>query len=266
MFKTFCDFCNAEIAYSRKRNTVDRCRSCSAKQASRNRQSKPFVKSLSISSHPNVDFNDFKHMKCGVKKYRISCIGCGTDKGHGALATSKQLCRSCMGKKLSAKNSPNIRWEDNVRAECGRRRYGMSCVSCSKDRGYCELKSFDSTCFECQKLGIRRDRNVRKKIKSSMKSSMYHRLKKRLLNKSRKKTFDMLPYTIDDLMRHLESKFQPGMTWDNYGTWHIDHRVPDSWFQYGSMTDPDFLKSWSLDNLQPKWASENISKGNRYSE
>lgn len=73
-----------------------------------------------------------------------------------------------------------------------------------------------------------------------------------------------LPYSIDTLKQNLESKFQTGMSWDNYGEWHIDHVIPDSWFQYNSMKDEEFRKSWSLDNLQPKWAIPNQIKGNRF--
>lgn len=58
--------------------------------------------------------------------------------------------------------------------------------------------------------------------------------------------------------------FQPGMTWENYGKWHIDHKTPDSWFQYNSINDDGFKKSWALENLQPMWAKDNLSKGNKY--
>jgi hypothetical protein len=58
------------------------------------------------------------------------------------------------------------------------------------------------------------------------------------------------------------------MTLENHGNgdgkWNIDHIVPDSWFTYSSDSDDDFNKSWSLDNLQPKWYRDNISKGNRF--
>jgi hypothetical protein len=73
-----------------------------------------------------------------------------------------------------------------------------------------------------------------------------------------------LPYSLESLEKHLESKFELGMTWDNYGDWHLDHIVPDSWFQYSSMEDEGFKNSWALDNLQPKWAMLNWSKGNRF--
>jgi hypothetical protein len=61
---------------------------------------------------------------------------------------------------------------------------------------------------------------------------------------------------------HLESLFQPGMTWANYGQWHVDHIVPLSWFPFDR--DPSLLfvaSHWT--NLQPLWAVDNFRKGNR---
>ncbi len=71
---------------------------------------------------------------------------------------------------------------------------------------------------------------------------------------------------VDELKQHLESLFQPGMTWDNYGNggWEIDHKTPDSWFQYNSVNDQGFKDSWALANLQPMWATDNHRKGNTY--
>ena len=71
----------------------------------------------------------------------------------------------------------------------------------------------------------------------------------------------LVGYTLDDLMRHLERQFLPGMSWDNIGDWHVDHRVPKKAHNYESEDDPDFKACWALTNLQPLWARENISKG-----
>ena len=72
-----------------------------------------------------------------------------------------------------------------------------------------------------------------------------------------------LPYTIEQLKEHLESQFEPWMTWNNHGEWHIDHIYPQSKLPYDSMDHPNFLKVWALKNLQPLESSENISKGNK---
>lgn len=78
------------------------------------------------------------------------------------------------------------------------------------------------------------------------------------------RTFDLLGYTVEELMASLESKFKPGMSWENHGAWHIDHKRPISSFNFGSANDPEFHECWSLENLQPLWAKENLSKGARY--
>lgn len=72
----------------------------------------------------------------------------------------------------------------------------------------------------------------------------------------------MLGYSADDLKLHMESLFKEGMSWDNYGEWHIDHIKPVSLFD--PETDISIVNS--LDNLQPLWAYENLSKGNKYKE
>lgn len=75
------------------------------------------------------------------------------------------------------------------------------------------------------------------------------------------RTFAVLGYNRSDLMRHIEGLFTDGMTWDNHGEWHIDHIVPISFFIKTGETDPRVINA--LENLQPLWASENISKGGR---
>lgn len=73
-------------------------------------------------------------------------------------------------------------------------------------------------------------------------------------------------FTLNQLVHHLESLFEDGMTWENYGEWQIDHRKPRSWFKFETIDDPAFRECWLLSNLQPKWAGENIAKGNRFAD
>jgi hypothetical protein len=77
---------------------------------------------------------------------------------------------------------------------------------------------------------------------------------------------DDLGCTVEGLREHLESKFKPGMTWENWGLgegkWHIDHIVPLSAFDLSDRQH--LLLACNYLNLQPLWQKENLSKGNRY--
>ena len=67
-------------------------------------------------------------------------------------------------------------------------------------------------------------------------------------------------YTTDQLKEHLEKQFNNGMTWGNYGQWHIDHKIPVAAFNFEKPEDVDFKRCWALSNLQPLWAVDNLKK------
>ena len=76
--------------------------------------------------------------------------------------------------------------------------------------------------------------------------------------------FSRLDYTRGELISHLERQFFDGMSWENYGAWHVDHIRPCASFD---MADPQqFAACWALTNLQPLWAADNIAKGAKYVE
>lgn len=71
----------------------------------------------------------------------------------------------------------------------------------------------------------------------------------------------LVGYNIEKLKKHLEKNFTPGMSWDNMGEWHIDHKIPVSAFNFSTPNDIDFKKCWALKNLQPLWGPDNVAKG-----
>ena len=75
----------------------------------------------------------------------------------------------------------------------------------------------------------------------------------------------LVGYTLGDLRAHLEAIFQPGMSWENAGKWHLDHIRPQCSFDFETPDDPDFKKCWSLSNLQPLWGSDNCRKAGKWS-
>lgn len=67
-------------------------------------------------------------------------------------------------------------------------------------------------------------------------------------------------YTASELRDHLAKQFTKGMSFENYGEWHVDHIVPVSSFRFDSYEHPDFLACWALSNLRPLWKPDNLRK------
>jgi len=95
-----------------------------------------------------------------------------------------------------------------------------------------------------------------------IRNSVSNKIRKSLVGGKGGRSWELLVgYTLDELMAHLESQFKPGMSWDNFGEWHIDHIRPVSDFDFTTTDDPEFKACWSLWNLQPLWGKDNLIKG-----
>jgi len=97
---------------------------------------------------------------------------------------------------------------------------------------------------------IRIDRALRSRLNNAIKDG----------NKSAK-SIELFGASPLQIKAHLESQFTEGMSWDNYGEWHIDHIIPCAFFD---MTKPSHQKvCFNWQNLQPLWAEENRSKSDK---
>jgi hypothetical protein len=72
-------------------------------------------------------------------------------------------------------------------------------------------------------------------------------------------TFEIIGCTPKELLEHIQSQFKDGMSWDNYGMWHIDHIIPLS----SGKTINEVKKLCHYTNLQPLWAEDNLRKSNK---
>lgn len=96
------------------------------------------------------------------------------------------------------------------------------------------------------------------KLKRTISRRIHHALKDNYKSES---TIKLLGCTPEEAKKHIESTFEPWMTWENHGfyTWHVDHRIPLASFD---LTDPEQLaKACHYTNLQALPAKENLSKG-----
>lgn len=128
------------------------------------------------------------------------------------------------------------------------------------------IRQYQAKCRSKLEQKEKRRARQRKRITSDVDFKLARNLRKRLnmaIKKCQKSgsTVKDLGCSIPELKLYLESKFQPGMSWDNYGLygWHIDHIIPLSSFNLSIREE--FLKACNYTNLQPMWAVDNLIKG-----
>jgi len=170
--------------------------------------------------------------RCEHKKNKWQCSKC---KGvsycsHGKI---RSVCKSCEGGSI-----------------CVHRRVGSKCGLCNPTPGCThDVKTCCKICnpVEYQVQYLRSDIN----------SAIYN-----------DKNFQSQKYIGCDMWKfknHIESQFKIGMTWENRGDWHIDHKVP-IWYTQDGITpsDSEIYRRLHYTNTQPLWAVDNLVKGSRY--
>jgi hypothetical protein len=70
------------------------------------------------------------------------------------------------------------------------------------------------------------------------------------------KTEQVLGCDFNTFKSYMENKFTKGMSWDNHGEWHIDHKIPLA----SAKTEEEAIKLNHYSNLQPLWATSKIAE------
>jgi len=89
---------------------------------------------------------------------------------------------------------------------------------------------------------------IRQSVRKSFKRSGYTK---------KSKTYNILGNDWSTVKKYFELLFQPGMSWNNYGDWEIDHIIPLS----KAENEYDVIKLCHYTNLQPLWKLDNKLKG-----
>lgn len=184
-------------------------------------------------------------------------------KGKNGLASACLLCLSAAARARRAKESPEAAEARRSRArECARSwrasadaYHAKAAVRLERARKWREANPDNVRAWSARSRALQRSR-TEYRLQDAMRSGIRRSLKSKK-NGSWRSCVD---YSIDDLIRHLERQFTRGMSWDNYGEWHIDHIIPMSAFSFTSSKDANFSACWALTNLRPLWWLENIRK------
>lgn len=117
-------------------------------------------------------------------------------------------------------------------------------------------------------LRIKQTIYIRNKLDTDIQFKLSHGLRDRLRkaikgNQKSGSAITDLGCSIEKFKLWLEMQWDEKMNWDNYGVngWHIDHKIPLDSFDLSNKEE--FIKACHFSNLQPMWAKDNFSKGNR---
>ncbi len=162
---------------------------------------------------------------------------------------------------------------------------GKNCCTCKEWKpltNYNKSKThWDKLRNECKECLVAYRKQNRKQIQKTMTKyererkkkdpvfklakTMRSRLLSALTRKNAKKncrTMDLIGASPSFVMGYLEAKFTEGMTWENHGTWHIDHIKPCCSFDLTK--EEEQRKCFHYSNLQPLWAEDNLKKGGKF--
>jgi hypothetical protein len=73
------------------------------------------------------------------------------------------------------------------------------------------------------------------------------------------KTEDILGCSFFEFMNFIENLFKEGMSFNNYGEWELDHKIPIS----SAKNEEEIIKLNHYSNFQPLWKLENRLKSNK---
>lgn len=301
----FCAACNRQYCKERRQNIknkqkqIPKFKTCSF--CRENKSSSLFYKKSS-----SLDGLNYYCKECCYKEEQIrrnnntiknkyknsfkdkTCHSCGLFKGSNDFYKSYSktsglsiYCKECV-----------IKWRNNRIFIKVNNKKCIKCMGLKKAHNFYVNSNtkdgFSPICIECDKkrqieYAPRRRKKRRERykndivfrLKSNIQGVIYSLIKKRNIpsikgNKFKNIVLSNLSYTIEELKSHIESLWEPWMSWDNYGryyknkkTWQIDHIVPQSAFPYDSMEHPNFQKCWALNNLRPLEAIRNLKKSNK---
>lgn len=105
------------------------------------------------------------------------------------------------------------------------------------------------------KLQKKYRQNPLRRLLNAYRNRIYYALK---FNRKTAHTIELLGCSIEFFIKYIENQFTKGMTWQNYGMWHIDHIKRCREFDLSKKSEQ--FKCFNYSNLQPLWAKDNLIK------
>ena len=208
----------------------------------------------------NKEYSFFFKSKKGKDGFESVCKECNKSKKYKYYLDNKEFI-----------NERNSKWKKDNREklrEDGKVYYQLNKEKTLENKKEYRLKNkdilkikqkeyWDSVGKEKRKL---RDKERMKKyplfkLRISIKSLIYNSIKNGGFRK-KSKSNEILGVSYNEFKVYIENQFLEGMTWDNHGEWHLDHKRPISW----AKSEDEIYELNHYSNFQPLWSIDNLLK------
>ncbi len=184
-----------------------------------------------------------------MKNNLKTCKTCKSNKDVTLFRNKRNDCRECENEKNRNRRSNDINKSREIK-RAWREKNKKKANETTRDW----RESIKSNKEVINKMKKTRNEYLKNKRRTDDKFRLTETMRgllRRSLVKKERRTCEILGYTWEQLKQRLECQFTEGMSWSNYGEWHIDHKKPVSMFG----VDAAAHTINALCNLQPLWAT-----------
>jgi hypothetical protein len=154
--------------------------------------------------------------------------------------------------------------------------FNLDSKSKDKKQCYCKIcnreknKSWHSESTNHKERKIKWVENNREYVVNNVWARIAHNIRctnryivKKINSVSDERVQKWLGINREGFKQHMENLFKPGMTWENHGEWHLDHKKSLDKFK-DNLTDKKCIDEANhYTNIQPMWAEDNSKKYNK---
>jgi hypothetical protein len=224
-------------------------------------------------------FSKNKNNKDGLSIYCIEC-----EKLRKKVYRDNNRDKVNESAKLYRKNNPE-KYKETIKKYLDKNPH---MTSKERTKKYRESEEWREKFRKCSKefyeknkeILIKKSKEYREKNKEKMrklsrdwenkknKEDGFFRMKKRIRERIRDymkgenkgvKTKEIIGLDYNEFKEFISSKFSDGMSWENYGKWHLDHIIT----LCSAKNKEEILILNHYTNLQPLWAEDNLKKGGK---
>lgn len=130
-----------------------------------------------------------------------------------------------------------------------------------------KVRQANKRCYQNNKKELKDKARLYEKITTNIKYKLSRKLRDRFRKAIKGKykkgsVVKNLGCSVEFFRSYIENQFKSGISWDNYGKWHLDHIKPLSKFNLENVKE--LKEAYHYSNLQPLWAEENTKKVAKY--